>query len=364
MDWMDVPNKVDVTPPVVETKDDTRTIGRKGCMSRIQSKTTKIPVLEMRKRTPSLLCSSKQNHPLMSDEDGAVHTRRMTHLNSNNDTTGLWFMKTFDNHYDDDDDMTNTPPTTYFPPSPLDIPSFHHSNNGLRKDTTMESSGYESLPMKSSRKPFEDGSTLDNHPNPNGIHHEALHHLRDNTFPTVTSAILGNVFAEEIAADTAADAATTATTTSTTKPVVAAVSRTANSSVRSRPSSKLIFPPSSSRTVTSTSTVPTLDGSSNCSMPSHEGATSAYASSRTTNIPPPQSSRISATIAQLCQTNKNAKFQKKSLIQTRKDQLAKNLDRNRSTTRNRISKGSWQKDSNGNFKRHFVLVDDHRRPTP
>ena len=115
---------------------------------------------------------------------------------------------------------------------------------------------------------------------------------------------------------------------------------------------------------TLTSTVPSSAGSTKNLIPSTEIPPSRPKSSSTVYHPPPKSDRISTTIAQLCQTNKNSKFQKKSLVQTRKDQLASNLDKNRSSAKNRVSKGLWQKDSNGNFKRHFILVDDYHRQTP
>jgi hypothetical protein len=362
MNWADVSDEVADAPLNVHNEDNIGRVDRKGLIDRIKSKSTKIPKFEMRKRTASLLCSSKQNHPLLSEEDGVVRSRT-TSLDSNNDTTGLWFVKTFDNH---DDDMVNILPSTYFPPSPLDIPSFNHAVR-LNDDTTMANKveraevniDQKSIPQESGSNPYGIISTL-NDPNQNVNRHNSDLH-RNCSFPAATSAILGNVFAEEIAADAAALHRGIPTLHAAT-----AVSQKSGK-VDSRTFLKSAFTYRSCSTATSTTSTSTgssMNGSSNNSILSNEGPSSISKSSTSTYHPQPKTDRISSTIAQLCQTNKNAKFQKKSLVQTRKDQLALNLDRNRSSTRNRISKGSWQKDSNGSFKRHFILVDDHHRKTP
>ena len=351
MNWVNAPDKVDAALSNTEKADDAGNVDKKeGLLRRIKSNKTKNSMMELRKRTTSLLCSSKQNHPLMPDKDVVLRSRTTTD-DSNNDTTGLWFMKTFDNH---DDDMANALPSSYFPPSPLDITSFHRttlSNDSLSMADKIESLEIP-LPSKSSSNKYGRRSTFPAQIQDSN-HHES-DHMRICSFPIAASAILGNVFAEEIAADAAAVSLVNPTLYNATTASPKSDNTGSSSSLKSALMSH------TSSTATSLSTVPSNSGSSKSSRLSADVPRSTSTSNIATYHQPPKSDRISSTIAQLCQTNKNAKFQKKSLIQTRKEQLASNLDRNRSSARNRISKGSWQKDSNGNFKRHFILVDDHR----
>ena len=355
MNWIGVPDKVpeDKAQINIEEEEDTKTIDKKGLIGRIKSKTTKIPMLEMRKkRTTSLLCSSKQNHPLLCDEDIAIRSRTAS-LDSNNDTTGLWFSKTFDSVNVNDHDVA------YFPSSPLDStpfnPSIHLTDNPsmAASDTARKEKNDDQRSVHAKLGSSHDGisSALTD-----AKHQEATDAC---SFPAVASAILGNVFAEEIAAEVAA---VSTLSRSTMIPTLHAVSRApqTSSSVSNHGTSKSAFTSQTTRSTgmtTSTSKPPSVDDESNDPTPL-KGIQRSIPKSTGTSIYPPKSDRISSTIAQLRQTSKNAKFQKTSLIQSRKDQLARNLERNRSSSTSRVSKGSWQKDSTGNFKRHFILVDD------
>ena len=356
MNWIGVPDKVpeDKAQINIEEEEDTKKIDKKGLIGRIKSKTTKIPMLEMRKkRTTSLLCSSKQNHPLLCDEDIAIRSRTAS-LDSNNDTTGFWFNKTFDSVNVNDHDVA------YFPSSPLDSTPFNPSihltdySSMAASDTARKEKNDDQRSVHAKLGSSHDGisSALTD-----AKHQEATDAC---SFPAVASAILGNVFAEEIAAEVAA---VSTMSRCTTIPTVHAASRApqTSSSVSSHSSSKSAF---TSRTTRSTgmtaftSKPPSVDDESSNDPTPLKGIQRSIPKSTGASIYPQKSDRISSTIAQLRQTNKNAKFQKTSLIQSRKDQLARNLERNRSSSTSRVSKGSWQKDSTGNFKRHFILVDD------
>lgn len=285
LNWFDVSDKVNEVNCNTYKEDDTSRIDKKGLLRRTKSKSTQITMLEMRKKTSTLLCSYKQNHPLMSNDDIAIRSRN-TSADSNNDTTGLWFTNTFDNinNYnvdDNDDEMVNVPPSSFFPPSPLGISPFdqtiraaNDSNKASNQDITkkhIEPTAIRSHPMT-----FQSHCvSLDDYHFPQPQSHHNLEGT-SNQFPSQLSSARNG-------------------STSTSSNCTAVLS--------------LESPQSISKSGTMSSP----------------------------QQPPPMSDRITSTIAQLCQSNKNAKFQKRSLVQVRKDQLATNLAKNRMT--NRSSKG-------------------------
>jgi hypothetical protein len=289
---------------------------KKDVVSRIKSQTTRIPTLDRREMPTSVRSKKSMNAPSMENRDPAKNT----------DVTGTWFAHTFDN--DDDGSAASA----LFPPSLLDL-QYDASTNAPSQ--MLSSSSQATLPRSLSPpliRRFPMGSVSI----PVAPSRLMTHDITSTN--AYTTAFLGNVFAEEMAAAASDD------------------SRRNDGVVPQpsivRPKSAFVLHPkpmtaAEASVFTSASTtrrpcIPSLDASDKSYQPL---------------ALKPKSDRITSTIAQLCQGSGNGnRFQRKSLVQTRQEQLATKLAKDR--VKNHTTRGLWQKDANGNFKKQFVLVED------
>jgi hypothetical protein len=287
----------------------------KDTVRRIKSQSTRIPTLDRRELVSSVRSKKSVNTPSMENRDPAKNT----------DVTGSWFVHTFDN-----DDVAAA--SVLFPPSPLDL-QYDASTNASSQLPSSSSSAtlprsfsppvIRRFPMGSVSVPITPSRLM-------------THDITSTN--AYTTAFLGNVFAEEMVAAESSNSQRNNTSIpqpSIVRPKSAFVLHPKPLST----SESLVFRPDAAMR---RPCIPSLDASDNSHQP--------FAMK-------PKSDRIATTIAQLCQGGGSTnRFQRKSLVQTRQEQLATKLAKDR--VKNHTTRGLWQKDANGNFKKQFVLLED------
>jgi len=286
----------------------------KDIVGRIKSQRSLIPGLGRREISLSALQNKTHMMESTSEENRDPST----------DVTGSWFAETFDN-----DDASAA--SALFPSSPLDL-QYDASADTLYISVPLIEA---TTPPRSISPPMVRRFPMGSVSIPYVPSRLVTHDITSTN--AYTTAFMGNVFAEEMV--TCASGNTYGCDVpSIAKPSIV------------RPKSAFVLHPKpmtvadsgvSTSTTTHRPSIPSLDVSE---LETPVGSK-------------PKSDRISSTIAQLYQQSKGGiRDQRKSLVQTRQEQLATKLAKDR--VKNHTTKGLWQKDSNGNFKKHFVLVED------
>ena len=304
---VDTPKEVKYTVTTGTPIDDEKDI-----VGRIKSQRSLIPALGRREMSLSAMRNKKQ---MM---ESSTENR-----DPSTDVTESWFAETFDN-----DEASAA--SALFPSSPLDL-QFDASADTLNTVPSIEAT----TPPRSISPPMVRRFPMGSVSIPYVPSRLVTHDITSTN--AYTTAFMGNVFAEEMV--TCASGNTYGCDVpSIAKPSIV------------RPKSAFVLHPKpmtmadsgvSTSTTTHRPSIPSLDVSE---LETPVGSK-------------PKSDRISSTIAQLYQQSKGGiRFQRKSLVQTRQEQLATKLAKDR--VKNHTTKGLWQKDSNGNFKKHFVLVED------